>query len=106
MTPSEPESNEARAAEDAELVRRMAGGDRNALAKLYDRFSRPLYSTAHQILRDPSESQDIVQDVFLALWEKAGVFDSTRGTAFSWAVTLTRNRSIDRLRTRKRRAAL
>jgi RNA polymerase sigma-70 factor (ECF subfamily) len=106
MISAEPESHEARAAEDAELVRRMAGGDKHALAQLYDRFSRPLYSTAYHILRDASESEDIVQDVFLALWEKAGVFDPSRGTAFSWAVTLTRNRSIDRLRTRRRRAAL
>jgi RNA polymerase sigma-70 factor (ECF subfamily) len=58
------------------------------------------------ILSDASEAQDIVHDVFLALWEKAALFEPTRGSAFSWAITLTRNRSIDRLRTRRRRADL
>jgi RNA polymerase sigma-70 factor (ECF subfamily) len=47
-----------------------------------------------------------VHDVFLTLWENAASFDSGRGAAFSWAVTLTRNRSIDRLRTRTNRARL
>lgn len=97
---------EDRAAIDAALVRRMSGGDRDALAELYDRFSRPLFSTAQHILRDPAESQDIVHDVFLVLWEKAAQFEAQRGSAFGWAVTLTRNRSIDRLRARRRRAEL
>jgi RNA polymerase sigma-70 factor (ECF subfamily) len=91
---------------DAELLRRIAAGDRAALGEIYDRFSRPLYSTALHIVRDAAEAQDIVHDVFIALWNKAGVYDHERGTAFSWAVTLTRNRSIDRLRTRRRRAGL
>lgn len=97
---------EDRTAIDAALVRRMSGGDRDALAELYDRFSRPLFSTAFHILKDSAESQDIVHDVFLVLWEKAAQFEETRGSAFSWAVTLTRNRSIDRLRARRRRAGL
>jgi RNA polymerase sigma-70 factor, ECF subfamily len=97
---------EERSRADAQLLRRMAGGDKDALAEIYDRFSRPLYSTAFHILRDATEAQDIVHDVFIALWEKAKVFESERGTAFSWAVTLTRNRSIDRVRTRRRRAGL
>ncbi len=107
MTSSEePESPDARARANAELIRRMAGGDRDALAELYDRLSRPLYATAKHILNDATEAQDVVHDVFLALWENAAMFDSGRGAAFSWAVTLTRNRSIDRLRTRTNRARL
>jgi RNA polymerase sigma-70 factor (ECF subfamily) len=100
------ESNDLRARANAELIRRMAGGDRDALAELYDRLSRPLYATARHILNDSSEAQDVVHDVFLALWENAASFDVGRGAAFSWAVTLTRNRSIDRLRTRTNRARL
>jgi RNA polymerase sigma-70 factor (ECF subfamily) len=107
MTSSEEaESPDARARANAELIRRMAGGDRDALAELYDRLSRPLYATAKHILNDATEAQDVVHDVFLALWENAATFDSGRGAAFSWAVTLTRNRSIDRLRTRTNRARL
>lgn len=91
---------------DAELVGRMARGDKQACAELYDRLARPLYSVALRILNDPAEAEDIVQDVFVALWEKAGSFEIARGSVFSWAVTLTRNRAIDRLRTRRRRSTL
>ncbi len=99
-------SPDDRAGIDASILQRMAGGDKAAFAELYDRFSRPLFSTAVHILSDASEAQDIVHDVFLALWEKAALFEPGRGSAFSWAVTLTRNRSIDRLRTRRRRTDL
>lgn len=87
------------------LLRRMAGGDKAALGDLYDRFSRPLFATALAVLSDPAEAQDIVHDVFMVLWEKAAVFEPQRGSPFAWAVTLTRNRAIDRLRARRRRTA-
>jgi len=102
----ETELPEDRAAIDARLFGRMVQGDRDALAELYDRFSRPLYATSLRILNDPSEAQDVVHDVFISLWQKSAQFATERGTAFSWAVTLTRNRSIDRLRSRQRRATL
>src|SRR4029077_5392485 len=76
--------------EDAELVQRMASGDRSAFALLYDRFSRPLYATALRIVSDPTEAQDILHDVFITLWEKSSSFSAERGTAFGWAVTLVR----------------
>jgi RNA polymerase sigma-70 factor, ECF subfamily len=92
--------------EDGDLVRRMARGDKTACAELYDRFSRPLYSLALRILNDKTEAEDVVQEVFLSLWEKAADFVSDRGSAFGWAVTLTRNRAIDRIRMRRRRSML
>jgi RNA polymerase sigma-70 factor (ECF subfamily) len=103
---SDAEAPDERARVNAELLRRMGNGDRDALAELYDLLSRPLYSTAKHILNDTAEAQDVVHDVFLTLWENAASFDSGRGSAFAWAVTLTRNRSIDRLRTRANRSRL
>jgi RNA polymerase sigma-70 factor (ECF subfamily) len=91
---------------DAALVQRIAQGDKQAFAELYDRFSGPLYSAALRVLRDPTEAQDVVHDAFVTLWEKAGTFEVARGSAFSWAVTLVRNRAIDRVRMRRRRAEL
>lgn len=91
---------------DARLLQRIAQGDRDAFAQLYDRFSGPLYGTALRIVRDAAEAQDIVHDAFVTLWEKASTFDTTRGSAFSWAITLVRNRAIDRVRMRRRRAEL
>ena len=104
--PSESAQTDERSGIDAGLLRRMAAGDRDALAEIYDRFSRPLYATALRILHDAAEAQDVMHDVFLMLWEKAARFESERGTAFSWAVTLVRNRSIDRVRSRRRRSRL
>jgi RNA polymerase sigma-70 factor (ECF subfamily) len=104
--PPENSGPDEQNATDARLLRRVASGDREAFAQLYSRFSRPLYSTSLQILYDVAEAQDVVHDVFITLWEKASMFEADRGTAFSWAVSLVRNRAIDRLRTRRRRAEL
>jgi RNA polymerase sigma-70 factor, ECF subfamily len=95
-----------RAAADANLMRQVATGDRAAFGNLYDRFAGPLYATAVRILSDAGEAQDVVHDAFVALWEKAATFDAARGSAFSFAVTLLRNRAIDRLRMRRRRSEL
>ncbi|HEY0968403.1 MAG TPA: sigma-70 family RNA polymerase sigma factor [Opitutaceae bacterium] len=103
--PPEP-ADSSRQDEDARLLRLVASGDRDAFARLYDRFSRPLFSIAQRVLNDPREAEDIVHDVFVALWEKSGSFESNRGSAFAWCVTMTRNRAIDRVRARKRRGEL
>jgi RNA polymerase sigma-70 factor (ECF subfamily) len=107
MSDSGPtEQPDERHAVDALLLKRVALGDRAAFSELYDRFSKPLYSTAVRILTDTAEAQDVVHDAFVALWDKASTYEASRGTAFSWALTLTRNRAIDRLRSRRRRAEL
>lgn len=94
------------AAEHVRLATAMAAGDKEALGRLYDLLGRPLYSLALRITGDSAEAQDVVQDVFLQLWNKAGEFQPSRGSYFSWAATLTRNRALDRLRTRKRRGEI
>jgi len=104
--PAQTQPPDERQQVDARLMRRVAQGDKAAFAELYDRFSRPLYATALRIVSDATEAQDIVHDAFLTVWEKAAVFESDRGTAFGWAVTLVRNRAIDRVRTRRRRSEL
>ena len=102
----DPDPSGDREAVDADLLQRIAQGDRDAFARLYDRFSGPLYGTALRIVREPAEAQDVVHDAFITLWEKAATFETTRGSAFSWAITLVRNRAIDRVRMRRRRAEL
>lgn len=99
-------SPDDRQKDDARLVQRMAQGDKTAFAEIYDRFSRPLYATAMRIVNDAAEAQDVVHDVFITLWEKATTFEVERGSAFGWAVTLVRNRAIDRVRMRRRRSEL
>jgi RNA polymerase sigma-70 factor (ECF subfamily) len=89
--------------DDAELLVRVARQDRDAFAQLYDRYSAVLYSMAYRILNDRTEASDVLQDVFLQIWGKANTFDPRLGRPFNWAVTLTRNRAIDRLRALRRR---
>lgn len=96
----------AQARQDLDLLQRTAKGDRAAFAGLYDRFSRPLFATALRILGDSREAEDVVHDVFLTLWQRSVEFSEDRGTPFSWAVTMTRNRAIDRVRQRRRRAEI
>jgi RNA polymerase sigma-70 factor (ECF subfamily) len=83
---------------DAELLRQIAGGDEVALASLYDRYKSILFSLILRILHSQSEAEDILQDVFIQVWNKASDFDEARGRPFTWLVTLSRSRSIDRLR--------
>ncbi len=101
-----PTAGDDRSREQATLLAAMARGDKAALAHLYDLLAKPLYSLAFRVLNDAGESQDVVQDVFLQMWHKAATYDTGRGSVFAWAATLTRNRAIDRVRMRKRRAEL
>lgn len=107
MSFATPDSEAAAQAEaDAQLIRRIAEGDQTSLAALYDRFSRPLLAVAVRILNDRAEAEDVVHDAFMTIWSKAADYDFSRGNPFTWAVVLTRNRAIDRLRSRRRRSEL
>jgi RNA polymerase sigma-70 factor (ECF subfamily) len=88
------------------LLRRIAAREVEAMGELYDQLSAPLFSLAVQMLADSSEAEEVIQDVFVQIWEKAATFDLTLGTPFHWAISITRHRAIDRLRSRKRRARL
>jgi RNA polymerase sigma-70 factor (ECF subfamily) len=87
---------------DAELLSRVAAGDEEAFARLYDRFSPGLYSMVLKMTGDEAEAQDVLQEAFSHIWRKAMTFDPRRSAAFTWAVMVTRNKCIDRLRVRQR----
>ena len=93
---------------DAELalLQRVAQGDRVSFETLYDRFSGVLFSTAYRVLNNQEAAEDVLQDVFIQIWEKAPLYDPVRGKPMTWAVTLTRNKAIDRLRSTVRRNRL
>ncbi|GAY11995.1 sigma-70 family RNA polymerase sigma factor [Pseudonocardia sp. N23] len=84
-------------ADDA-LVRRMAGGDATALAALYDRYGRPAFSLARRICVDEGIAEDVVQEVFLAVWRDPARFDPARGAFGSWLMTLVHHKSVDAVR--------
>ena len=85
-------------AEDAELLRAVARGEEAAFASVYDRYSPILLGLLLRILRSRAEAEDVLQEVFLQVWQQARAFDPGRGRAFTWLVTLARSRAIDRLR--------
>jgi RNA polymerase sigma-70 factor (ECF subfamily) len=85
-------------APDEDLVAAVAGGDRAALAALYDRHAAVIYGLARRVLRDEGRSEEVLQDVFVALWQRAETFESARGSVLTWLVAITRSRAIDRLR--------
>jgi RNA polymerase sigma-70 factor (ECF subfamily) len=99
---------EGQAAEDflAQLLRRIAAREVEALAEFYDQTAGALFSLAVRMLGDVSEAEEVTQDVFVQIWEKAVSFDAALGAPMHWALSITRHRAIDRLRARQRRARL
>ena len=91
---------------EIELLESTARGDRASFRNLYERYSGVLFSAAYQVLNDQGEVEDVMQEVFMQIWEKARLYDRARGKPLTWALTLTRNKSIDCLRSTQRRHRL
>jgi len=83
---------------ELDLLARVANRERAAFEQLYARYSNILYATAMKFLKQDADAQDVVQDVFIQIWDKAKLYDPTKGKPLTWALTMTRNRSIDRIR--------
>jgi RNA polymerase sigma-70 factor (ECF subfamily) len=83
---------------DESLLSRICIGDGDALAALFERYARLTRSVAARILRDTAEAEDLVQDLFLYIQQKCGIFDSSKSTARSWIVQMAYHRALDRRR--------
>jgi RNA polymerase sigma-70 factor, ECF subfamily len=87
---------------NVDLVRRIAQGDQVAFALFYDRFSPVLYGMAFRMMNDRGDAEDVLQESMTYIWRKANAFDSSRRSAFAWAIMIVRNKAIDKLRARRR----
>jgi RNA polymerase sigma-70 factor (ECF subfamily) len=91
------------AARDAAIVGRMASGDESALGELYDRWVDAVIALVARIVRDAPEAEEVVEVVFWQAWQQAGRFTADRGTVGAWLLAMARSRSLDRLRSLRRR---
>ncbi len=84
----------------AAVLEAVARGDRQAFARLYERTSAKLYGICLRLLRSEAEAEDLLQDVYVTVWQKAERFDAAKASPVTWLAVLTRNKGIDRLRKR------
>jgi RNA polymerase sigma-70 factor (ECF subfamily) len=83
---------------DEDLLLQVSNGNKEALSLLFQRHARPVFNVARRILRDDSEAEDLLQELFLFLFQKASLFDARKGSAASWIIQMAYHRSIDRRR--------
>jgi RNA polymerase sigma-70 factor (ECF subfamily) len=88
---------------DADLVRRMARGDRPALASLYERHAGALLILAERILRSRADAEELLHDVFLEAWTHSAEYVEEKASVRTWLALRTRSRALDRLKSKERR---
>ncbi len=91
--------------DDGDLVDRLKRRDPQALSELYDRYGRLTYSVILRVVHNEGVAEDLVQETFLRIWNRAAAFDQTRGALGPWILTVARNRAIDYLRSVEGRAS-
>ncbi len=92
--------------DDGALVRAVAAGSEEALGVLYDRHATGVHATAYRLTGDRGVAEEVVQETFLALWNRAGSFDPGVASLGTWLRSIARNRAVDRLRAAGRRVQL
>jgi RNA polymerase sigma-70 factor (ECF subfamily) len=81
-----------------DLIRLVALGDEAAFAELYDAVAPRVFGLVRRVVRDPSQSQEVTQEVFLDVWTQAARFDADRGKAMAWILVIAHRRAVDRVR--------
>lgn len=89
--PAEPRTDE-------QLLVEVARGDEAAFGELYDRFGGLVYGVVRKVLRDPSQSEEVAQEVLVTVWRTASRYDEAQGSAMAWIMTMAHRRAVDRVR--------
>lgn len=92
--------------DDTVLVRELARGSEAALSTLYDRYGEAIFASAYRLTADRGIAEEVVQETFLTLWNRAELFDPNAGSLPAWLHAIGRNRAVDRLRAAGRRPRL
>ena len=92
--------------DDAAALREVVAGSEAAVETIYDRYGPSIFATAYRLTADRGIAEEVVQETFLTLWNRAETFDATAGSLAAWLHTIARNRAIDRLRAAGRRPTL
>lgn len=87
--------------EDLALLDRVRRGDGTAMAVLFDRYGKIVYSVALRVLREPASAEDVLQEIFMQIWRNPNSFLEAKGSLGGWLAVVARNRSIDTLRRRR-----
>lgn len=83
------------------MVTRLKNKEQSALDYLYDHYSGAIYGVVFRILKDEETAEEVLQDVFLKIWDKIDSYDSGKGKLFTWMLNIARNQAIDRTRSRE-----
>jgi RNA polymerase sigma-70 factor (ECF subfamily) len=101
-SPGRPPADPGHSDEDGQdlsgLLAKVARGDHSAFEAVYDQLAAPVYGVARKVLRDPAQSEEVAQEVMLDVWRSASRFDSSRGSAIAWVMTIAHRRAVDRVR--------
>lgn len=89
--------------DEIELMKRIQARDDDALEELYDLYKCLLLGVILSIVKKREEAEDILQEIFVKIWEKADSFDQERGNVYSWIVRLARNKAIDHIRSKQKK---
>jgi RNA polymerase sigma-70 factor, ECF subfamily len=111
LDPNNPRSGDSRSsdrtpermndADDMGLLTRIESGDQTAMSALFDRYGTLVYSVALRVLKDASEAEDVMQEIFVQVWKNPRAFESGKGSLAGWLAVVARNRSIDVIRRRR-----
>ena len=82
------------------LITQLQEGNEKAFEKIYQLYSKSIFGVIFTILKDEKLAEEVLQDVFLKVWEKAPTYDASKGRFFTWILNIARNASIDQLRSR------
>jgi RNA polymerase sigma-70 factor (ECF subfamily) len=85
-------------------LNRVALGDLDAFAAVYDKVSAPVLGVIRRVVRDPAQSEEVTQEVLLEVWRAASRFDPRQGSAMGWVLTIAHRRAVDRVRSATRSA--